>query len=430
MVLRLLYLALISLVAVQLRSAAETCAPFNELLDFAVENDPGVSVALATIDEAEGDLVVAQSLSRPQLSTFARTASGDEGLVSTDFNNQIGLRASQRLFDFGDAKFARQAAQSDRASKASLLMDAKNRTALDVALAYIDWLEGGAELEATKERAGYFDAELEALTAVLEEGGTTRAAVAEVAAEKASARTTEFRFRSKQDQAAAIIEVSTRRASLPCDVSPSEVEAIVFGDAPLMLSDGETLLVEAISNNPGIVALKREADRFVFEARRADRARLPIVEAVGIASVTANSDFRDSQYRDRIGLDVSVPILSGASIDGRRQKASASAARARAEAQTAIRRLEQEVRTRFRRSLMLDAQLEQQSEVLRFREDEFEAVETEYEEGLRTLPQLVDARLELEEAILAKIRLEFDVIREKLTLASLSGQLIEQASPS
>jgi len=54
---------------------------------------------------------------------------------------------------------------------------------------------------------------------------------------------------------------------------------------------------------------------------------------------------------------------------------------------------------------------------------EFSAAETEFQKGVRTLRDLIDTRLDYEEATLARIQTEFELRRRKLELLTLTASL-------
>ena len=87
-------------------ASAQVCDPLIDSMRIASETAPEVSVAQARVQRAEADLAEARSLRRPQLSTFGRSGVGDTGLTTNQNDNQVGLRLSQRVFDFGDARLA------------------------------------------------------------------------------------------------------------------------------------------------------------------------------------------------------------------------------------------------------------------------------------------------------------------------------------
>ena len=77
------------------------CIPIKAAMAMSAERSPNVFASSAIVDRARSDATIARSLARPQISVFGRTQTGDGGLTGNAVENQIGLRASQRIFDFG-----------------------------------------------------------------------------------------------------------------------------------------------------------------------------------------------------------------------------------------------------------------------------------------------------------------------------------------
>jgi len=75
-----------------------------------------------------------------------------------------------------------------------------------------------------------------------------------------------------------------------------------------------------------------------------------------------------------------------------------------------------------RRGGVLEAQLIRREAVAASQAEYFEAIEGEFEYGLGTLPDLVDARLAHEQAQIDVISARFDWLRQKLELLRLTGR--------
>ena len=97
---------------IESESVTGQCLPIGTIINLSEQNSPDASVARAQIGEAESDITAANKLFSPQFSVFGRSGVGDTGITDSGVSNQIGVRASQRLFDFGDSKFAKKAAQA------------------------------------------------------------------------------------------------------------------------------------------------------------------------------------------------------------------------------------------------------------------------------------------------------------------------------
>ncbi|MEL6259221.1 MAG: TolC family protein, partial [Pseudomonadota bacterium] len=168
------------------------CLAFDDALTAAADNDPAVDIARADLANAQAGLEEARSLYRPQLSAFARTGVGDTGLVDSQFENQFGFRASQRVFDFGDAGLARRATREGVNARKSDVLGARDEAALSAGVAFLNWSRATEQLAATAERGAYFERQLEAVEEALAEGGATVVDRAEVASEKAAAEAARF----------------------------------------------------------------------------------------------------------------------------------------------------------------------------------------------------------------------------------------------
>lgn len=407
------------LTAIELTQPAQVsgaCLPLVDSMRMAALRSPDVAVAQAQVDGAKADLRFARSLSRPQVSSFARTQTGDAGLTGNAIDNQVGLRASQRLLDFGDARFAREAANARIGAFEQDRLNIESDAARRVALAYISALEAFERKSVTSEREIYFRRQLEALEQALEIGGATRSEVAEVAARLAEAEAERFEIEFLIEQFT--LQVATdvnQHVSLCYDRAP-ELPPTADG-----FSDMDTDL--ALISNPAIESARRNLGSLKAERERAKRARLPVVDVVAIGSYTYQNQLNSWEFRDRIGIDVSVPILSGSSINAQRQAASAEVARAEADLVRQRRQLREDILITRRRALSLYAQSVRRASVEERKLEQFEAAEIEFDAGLKTLPDLVEDRLDYEESRLELIFVKYALLRERLNLLALAGQL-------
>lgn len=392
------------------------CLPIAEAMEAAAHASPDVAVAQAQIAGAKADLRLAQSLTRPQVSSFARTQTGDGGLTGNAIDNQVGLRASQRLWDFGDARFAREAANSRIGAAEQTQLSVEADAARRVALSYISALEAFERQGVTSEREDYFRRQLSALESALEIGGATRSEVAEVAARLAEAEAERFEITFLIEQSTLQVATDVNQpVSLCFDRSP------VLPQTAEGFSDMETDL--ALITNPNIEAARKNLGSLKADQERAKRERLPVVDVVAIGSYAYLDQFNTWEFRDRIGIDVSVPLLSGSALNARSQAADAEVARARADLIRQRRQLREDILITRRRALSLYAQSVRRASVEDRKLEQFEAAEIEFDAGLKTLPDLVEDRLDYEEARLELIRVKYALLRERLNLLALTGQL-------
>ena len=396
--------------------APGVCLPIAGAMEAAAQASPDVAVAQAQIAGAKADLRLARSLSRPQVSSFARTQTGDGGLTGNAIDNQVGLRASQRLWDFGDARYAREAANSRVGAAEQTQLSVEAEAARRVALSYISALEAYERQGVTSEREEYFRRQLSALETALEIGGATRSEVAEVAARLAEAEAERFEIAFQIEQSTLQVATDVNQSvSLCFDRSP------VLPQTAEGFSDMETDL--ALITNPNIEAARKNLGSLKADQERAKRERLPVVDVVAIGSYAYLDQFNTWEFRDRIGIDVSVPLLSGSALNARSQAADAEVARARADLIRQRRQLREDILITRRRALSLYAQSVRRASVEDRKLEQFEAAEIEFDAGLKTLPDLVEDRLDYEEARLELIRVKYALLRERLNLLALTGQL-------
>ncbi|MEM7457837.1 MAG: TolC family protein [Pseudomonadota bacterium] len=403
-------------------AAPGVCLPIAAAMQAAAQASPDVAVAQAQIAGAKADLRLARSLSRPQVSSFARTQAGDGGLTGNAIDNQVGFRASQRLWDFGDARFAREAANSRVGAAEQTQLSVEADAARRVALSYISALEAFERKQVTSEREDYFRRQLSALQNALEIGGATRSEVAEVAARLAEAEAERFEIDFQIEQSSLQVATDVNRpVSLCYDRSP-ELPGAADG-----FSDMETDL--ALISNPNIEAARRNLGGLKADQARAKRERLPVVDVVAIGSYAYLDQFNTWEFRDRVGIDVSVPIFSGSALNARSQAADAEVARARADLIRQRRQLREDILITRRRALSLYAQSVRRASVEDRKFEQFEAAEIEFDAGLKTLPDLVEDRLDYEQARIELIRVKYALLTERLNLLALTGQLGHEAGP-
>ncbi|PZP19652.1 MAG: hypothetical protein DI607_01840, partial [Sphingomonas hengshuiensis] len=65
--------------------------------------------------------------------------------------------------------------------------------------------------------------------------------------------------------------------------------------------------------------------------------------------------------------------------------------------------------------------LERRREAVRNRRAELAAAEAQFGRGLRTLPELIEVRVTMEEAELARITTAYDLARQQLRLYAIAG---------
>ncbi|MBO6729719.1 MAG: TolC family protein [Maricaulis sp.] len=392
----------------------------SELMRVGIGQSPEVAVAQSRLDQAEADIDEARSLRRPQVTSFGRTGVGDTGLTSSQIENQVGVRVSQRVYDFGDARLAINAAEFNSESLAYSLASQEAQTAFTIAFAYLAGLEAEEMIGVISQRRDYFARQEAAVTELLARGGATRAERAQVSAQRAEAEADVLELQSQQQQAESRLRAYTGLLVNTCAVGPvtGELEGGLAG-----LSSVDLLWDAVFSRNPEIAAAQRAVRSLDAQRERERRERLPVIDVVGISSYTYDDQREDWEARDRVGIDVSVPLYTGNAIGARRDRAQARLQQSENELRQLQRDLGERAEVSYRRVLALEAQLSRRQDVAQNQREYFEAIEGEFEFGLGTLPDLVEARLAYESAALDVVRLQFELARERLELLLLADRL-------
>lgn len=400
---------------------AGSCLGFDRALTLASARAPEVSAAEARRDRAQADLREARSLRRPQVSTFGRTATGDNGLTSNRLENQVGLQVSQRLFDFGDAGLAEQEASELLGQRRFEIRQQQLDIAYTLADAYLTRLETLEMIEVIAQRRSYFERQRDAVADLLETGGATRADRAQIEAQLAGADADVLDLRFRADRAfTRVREYTQQHGAVLCP------RAAAGSDMSRALSGLETLdsiVAVALRENPQIQARQSSIRSLEAGLSRARRNQLPVIEAVGIVSYVYDDAREDWEGRDRIGVDVSVPLYTGSALGARRDRARADIALEQSALRVSQRELREQAEIAFRRRMSLEAQLVRREAVAASQEDYFDAISGEFDFGLGTLPELIDARLEHEQAELDVISARYALLRQKVELLHLTGRL-------
>ena len=407
-------LCLPSLASAQL---SEPCLDLDGVMHLAAAQNPRVATREAQLQGAAADLTEARSLFRPQISGFARTGAGDVGLIDSAMQNQVGLRASQRVFDFGDARLARETARHAIDASEYDVALSELEAASEVGSAVLDMHQAAEAITLTSSRRDYFERQLAAIDSVLDQGGSTRSERAEVAAQLANANAFVLELRAQYDRALTRIDIQTGATENLCKKEIFEADFASLGEQIDTIGEA---VERALYDAPGLRAMRARVNSIGAESKRESIARLPIISVVGSAaySQVGNGAF---DVQERIGLDISVPFYTGNALAARGQRANARHQAAKSEIAEQRRQIEQDVRITFQNILSLQAQTSAARNFEDRSRELFEFAQIEYEVGRRTLPDLIDIRLEFEQASLQSIQTKFNLSRERLRLFTLTG---------
>jgi outer membrane protein len=398
--------------------AAETCLKFDEALEIAARVSPAVGTASARLAESEAQLMQARSLFRPQISSFARTGFGDTGLSDSRIENQLGVRVSQRVFDFGDSAFAREAARAAVASSEFDVKAERGAAAVSMGVDYLGWLETNERINATQDRVTFFQQQLAATENVLSTGGATVSDRADVEAELLEAESAKTELDFLLERFAAKLAINTKQPALPCSKdNADQVLARLSAISDLNDQSG------AAFSNAQIEALRKTALSLAAQKGREKASRFPVVSVGGISSYAFEDFSSQGAIRNRIGVDVSVPLYSGNAQTARIAAAEARTQQAVGRVEEATRQLEEDVSITRRRIASLEFQTVRRGKAAETRGEQLAAATVQYQNNLKTLPELIEVRLLFESALLSKIETEYELLRNQLRLAKDIGAI-------
>jgi protease secretion system outer membrane protein len=273
----------------------------------------------------------------------------------------------------------------------------------------------------TAERRDYFARQRDAVTDLLSRGGATRADRAQIEAQLAGAQADAMDLHFGAERAATRIrEYTGRPADTLCagEAAAADLDAALAG-----LDTLDAAVGDALADNPQVSARLSAIRSLEARLDRERRSRLPVIEAEGIVSYVYDDQREDWEGRDRIGVDVSVPLYAGNALGARRDRAAARLALEESGLRAVQRELRERAEIAFRRAISLEAQLVRREAVARSQAEYFDAIAGEFEYGLGTLPDLVDARLDFEQAQVDVISARYELLRQKLELLRLTGRM-------
>lgn len=396
------------------------CLSLKNALIISSKQDPAVAIARAQETQADADVTTARSLFRPQISGFGRTGLGNTGLTDSVLQNQIGVRASQRIFDFGDAKFARRAARSSLLASKYDIRQVQLLSALNTGLAYLEAAQAQEQMKVTEQRLGFFAQQLKSIDILLEQGAATRTERANVASRLANTQAAGLEVKFALDSA--LTQVETDTGLLP-NICPDSDHGELLSSLTASIPDRESAVTIALAKNPNIESLKNRAKSLEAERRREKTGRFPIVNIVGVSAFSSAGSLDTLDQQNRVGLDVSVPIYSGNAQSAANQRAGALKVEADGRLRELERQLSEEVTIAFQRIASLRNQAVSRAEVAKQTRLRFEAAEIEYNAGTRTLAEFIEVRLEFEQAAIDTINIRYDLLRQQIQFLTLTAQL-------
>lgn len=320
--------------------APGSCVDLPRAVRASLVASPRLGEAEAAIQGSEARLAQIRATGRPQVSLYTRAADGEVGLTTGRTDNQVGLVLSHRLFDFGQTRFQRLAAEARLAASRAGRDESRLDEAAATAEAFLNVLEARDRLAAAEAREARLASLAGDLPRQLEAGVITAQTAAGIRADAAVARA------SRVDVALRLSEAEVRLhtlidAQIPACPGTTDVDALLTGRLPPPDSDLEGAALDASAQRTRLKAEEAAARNDVV---RAKRANLPTLEVEAAAAQIYDEVLETWEDGSRVGLAFSSPIYTGG---GQRARVAEARAEVRA-AELGRARLERDLREAIR----------------------------------------------------------------------------------
>ena len=408
---------------------AASCMSFTQAQKLSVARDPAIGEVEAQKQDARAGVKLAKSDWLPQISTYARTATGSTGLVDGRTDNQIGVLATQRIFDFGHGKYGKQAAQ-ERLKSAEYHVDrAVGDSLFETSRAFLTVLEAQERLQAARMREAHFADIVKTLPRRLYVNLITAAQASSIEGDYALAQSNRIEEDLNLANVKSNLYILTGEYDLPC-TDTKDVLALLDNSLPKTMTNA---ISEARRLNPEVEALQADVRAAEAEYQIEKRRKLPIVEVQGAvayilepstdASLFAPAQDGGFERSERIGLDVSVPLWSGGRFNAGRSSSQARKFGMEMTLERVKRDLESRVSLAWHRIASGDYLIQSRRKVRNSLEDESRAINREFENGLRPYQDVEEIEAELQSAILQEINAKYEVYYQRILLLSLTDRL-------
>jgi len=363
-----------------------SCDSAHEIVQAVVARAPLLQVERARLEAAEATAKSLQSGRHPQISLFARTGVGDGSLQSAQTDNEIGLQMRYRLYDFGKSRnefaAASAVAESIKFESQSSEVSAKQRA-----------LRAINELTRISEIATIVDRRIEALESrveltdlEIEIGATTTLKVSRLRSELALAKLNRVDLMGQ-------FEVATSQLA---QLTGEEVQACLESDHLLAylrpsVPDSLDALIAGASATGAMKSARRRLAAARTRSELTGKGRLPSIELSGFLSQSYNDVLNEYEQRERVGIQMSMPLIDGGTL--RQQAARGRAEIKAAGAELKSIKLEQEVElaTAWHRHLALSASMVFLQDALGSASDYSLATEQAFNLGASTIDELLEA---------------------------------------
>jgi TolC family type I secretion outer membrane protein len=411
--------------------ARDSALTLEETYRIALENNEQVQVSRERLQQAKKQVDVATSGLLPQVSAEARHVRQKEfGFGGTAINpddyNEVSLGLSQHLYQAGKVWSARQGAQYAHQGSRYRHFRRKQEILFNAGARFYDVLLGSRAIEIAENALKRAQRQLERAKGRYEVGVVTRTDVLRARVQVAQAREQLERARNQRAVAQENLALELGMDEVPGEVKePPQQE---FSDKSM-----RELYRIALRNRRDLQQARSELNATREEV---DREWADFFPEVSASASYARTDEEDRFYGQedtwQASLQVSYPLFSG----GRNTAEYHQAKSGVREARQGLMRLKRSIRTQVR-SVYLDIQtqhkvIRQLREQVQTARRNYRQVTAQFEEGVATAVDQVDAFTALNEAenrlAQAYYTNQLNILQLRLTIGTFQQELLGERS--
>ncbi len=398
---------------------AQDCLSFEQALKLNETLDPAIGEALANSAQAEARLKQVKADWKPQVSAFGRTTDGPLGVGDAQTNNQFGLVLSQRIYDFGQGKYQKEAAESRLLASGFTLDQTKNSSAVEVAQIYLLVMRSKERVESAKVHKGYLESLIGEVDTRLSSNLITLAEKNSIKAEYALTTSNLIEEELELSAALAELAVLTGETMSTCSAL-SSFDSFLEAKLPPTMVDAVNV---AISRNPELSVAKAESSAILADFEATKRSRLPILNLQAITAFTNNDFVGDFDNQNRVGLEVNTPILGFGRYSGAEEEAAGRYTASQLTLDRQRRDIEKTITQAWQKSIAYERLALSQADMRDSLKAEAEALNREFENNLRPFQDILRAEADVQSAELREIDARYSSRQEKLEIAFFTDSL-------
>jgi outer membrane protein len=394
--------------------------------ELAIRNHPGIASANLNAQAAGAAVTQVRSAFQPLVTGSLTTAGADRGTAIAAGTLQTsglasraatGIGFSQLVTDFGRTSSLVNSARLRAASQDRNIAVTRAQVLLQVEQAYYSVLAAEAVLKVAQARVEMQRVTLRQVKALAESSlkSTLDVSFAEVSLSEAELALTQAENSAKASHAV-----------LSAAMGQAKDEEFEVADVPLPArptNDSETLVETALKNRPdlSVAQLSQMAAQRFAEAER--KLLYPSISVVGVVGLVPIREQNFSSRYSGVGLNISVPFLSGGSLSARRAEAAFRALGAEKDTQALAIQIAGSVRVAWLETDNAWRRLDVTARLVDQANTTLRLAKTRYEIGLSGILELTQAQLSQTSAQIAAANAKYDYLTRVANLNYTIGAL-------